>query len=51
VLGLIAAGIGVLFDLVLRDYFGGIPLILSMVIGVVVIIYLIRFYRPVLRTA
>jgi hypothetical protein len=51
VLGLIAAGIGVLFDFMLRGYFGGIPLILSIVIGVVVIIYLIRGYRPVSRTA
>ena len=55
VLGLIAAGIGVLFDLVLRDLFRSyllsLPLILSIVIGVVVIIYLIRGYRPVSRTA
>jgi hypothetical protein len=56
VLGLIAAGIGVWFDLTVQSEFDPIrllpreyeiPPILSVVIGVIVIIYLIRGYRPV----
>jgi hypothetical protein len=61
-LGLIAAGIGALIDagyyksVTVWAKFGidsatAIPLILSVVIDVVVIIYFIRFYRPVPRTA
>jgi hypothetical protein len=62
VLGLIGAGLGVLVDSISYGQFASwnkfgmatgtaIPLILSVVIDLVVIIYLIRFYRPVPRAA